>query len=86
MRYRLIRFSKTNEVVLDVQCQAPNQFGDNELFIQETGGSAVLYDYSEKQWYEPNQDTSKRFTTWWRYPQGKELPGYVKMIQLIGKV
>ena len=86
MKYRLIRFSKTNEVVLDVQCQAPNQFGDNELFAQTTGGTAVLYDYSVKRWFELNPSESKRFTTWWEYPKGKELPGYVKMIQLVGKV
>lgn len=89
MRYRLIRFSKTNEVVLDVKCDAPNQFGDNELWHQETGGHAMLYCYGEKAWYElapPDDQGRKRYQTWWAYPKDKELPNYIQMAMLVGAV
>lgn len=86
MKYRLIRFSPNGEVALDKKLPAPNAAGDNVIWQQAYGGTAMLYDYDEKRWYELNTQKAVRVGVTWTYfnTDKQELPKYINMLSLVG--
>lgn len=85
MAYRLIRFGQNKEVVLDQMVEAPNSVGDNELWAQETGGTAWLL-AGKQGWYMLRTKEMKAayWTTWIMKPDSVPLPKYIQMLELTG--
>lgn len=87
MAYRLIRFGPNEDVVLDKECDAPNQLGDNEIWAQETGGTAWLL--ASEGWYVLRSAVHKEkdgWTTWISRPLSTPLPKYIQMLALTGAI
>lgn len=85
MRYRLIRFSSEGQLALDAYCEVPNEHGDNMIWAQTTGGTAILYDVLHKTCYDlnyPIHQKSSAGITWLQH-EG-DLHPYIQMLQLTG--
>lgn len=86
MAYRLIRFGPNEDVVLDKQCDAPNQLGDNEIWAQETGGTAWLL--ASEGWYilRSMEEKVGGWCTWIAKPKDRPFPKYIQMLTLTGAI
>lgn len=86
MAYRLIRITECGKVVLNEIVDAPNQLGDNSIWLQmHPKGSLWLIDLNFKSiWINnPNHNTH---VFWIMKPEAMELPKIIQIMQLMGTI
>lgn len=87
MKYRLIRFDREGNVVLDKPCITPNQYGDNYEW-RNTGCKAVLIEYTVKMTKSPDgHEVKDRVPKFYNmYAESREFPEALWQLQSLDEL
>lgn len=86
MAYQLIRITECGKVVLNEVVNAPNQLGDNSIWLQmHPKGELWLISLGSNQIWV-NNPVINTFAFWVMKPEGKPLPKIIEMMQLMGTI